>query len=334
MTHKSPALERLIPTVSDRHRAALLHFALAKAREDQGDADRSFAHYQAGNAARHAMFAYKAHSISAEVDRAIEFFTPARVAASGDHGHPSTEPIFIVGLPRSGSTLIEQILASHSTVEGTSELPYIPMLVHRLLAVHWTDRRLTFPQVLERVSGKRLRELGQAYLDAATQHRRLDRPHFIDKLPNNWLYVGFIRLILPNAKIVDTRREAMACCWSNYRQWFARGQEFSYDLRDLGRYYRDYSRMMTHFDRLWPGAVHRVDHETLLDDPDGGIRALLAALGLRFEQECLAFHTNGRAVRTASAQQVRRPIRRSEGGGWRDYERFLGPLRDALETFE
>jgi tetratricopeptide (TPR) repeat protein len=310
---------------------SVVNFALGKALEDKREFARSFRHYAAGNELRRRQVHYDAAATSAETARSIVFFTREVFNRGDGAGHPAADPIFILGLPRSGSTLVEQILASHSQVEGTAELPYIPMLVHRLLAERWQERSLTFPGVLDGIPTDRLYELGQAYLDAASVHRRDGTPFFIDKLPNNWAYVGFIRLILPNAKIVDARREPLACGWSNYKQWFARGQEFSYDLSDIGRYYRDYLALMDHVDRVQPGAVRRVIHEELISDPVNEISRLLDDLRLPFEESCLTFHQNGRPVRTASAEQVRRPINRDATAAWQAYEQWLGPLKTALK---
>lgn len=307
-----------------------INFALGKALEDRGAFAPSFKRYAAGNELRRTMGQYDAAATTAETKRSIAWFTPEVFDYRRGVGHPATDPIFILGLPRSGSTLVEQILASHAQVEGTAELPYIPMLVHRLLAERWSDRSLTFPAVLEDVPTERWLELGQVYLDAAATHRCEGTPFFIDKLPNNWAYIGLIRLILPNAKIVDARREPLACCWSNYKQWFARGQEFSYDLGDLGCYYRDYLAFMDHVDRVQPNSVRRVIHEQLIANPDKEIRRLLRDLGLPFEEACLNFHQNTRAVRTASSEQVRRPISENSTTAWRAYEQWLGPLKAAL----
>ena len=312
------------------HDDPLLHFALGKALQDRDQPGLSFARYAQANRAVRRVIQYDSAAITAEVDRSIGLFTPSlcnRLAG----GNNSPDPIFIVGLPRSGSTLVEQILASHPLVEGTAELPYIPMLVHRILAERWTDRRLVYPDILQDIQPSQLNALGQAYLDAARAHRRLDRPFFIDKLPNNWRYVGFIKLILPHAKIIDARREPMACLWSNYAQWFARGQEFSYDLADLAAYRRDYIRLAAHIDTVFPGAVRRVDHEQLIANPEREIPQLIADLGLPSEPECLNFHANQRPVRTASAQQVRRPIDRASNEGWRKFEPWLGYLTEQFE---
>ena len=309
----------------------LLHFALGKALQDQCQPELSFAQYAQANRAVRRAIRYDSSAITAEVDRSIELFTPAMCERLAGAGSDAPDPIFIVGLPRSGSTLVEQILASHPLVEGTAELPYIPMLVHRILAERWTDRSLVYPDVLRGVQRSQLHALGQTYLDAARAHRRLDRPYFIDKLPNNWRYVGFIKLILPRAKIIDARREPMACLWSNYAQWFARGQEFSYDLADLAAYHHDYIRLAAHFEALFPGAIRRVDHEQLIANPEREIPQLIADLGLPFDPQCLRFYANQRPVRTASAQQVRRPIDSASNEGWRKFEPWLGYLREQVE---
>jgi tetratricopeptide (TPR) repeat protein len=305
--------------ISDEDRFHL-DFALGKAREDAGDYASSFAHYAAGNALRRTKIVYDADETESFVDRSIALFTPELLAERAGQGCPAPDPIFILGMPRAGSTLVEQILSSHSLVEGTSELPDIPALA----------RVENYPDNLASLPAAKLRELGETYLARAAIQRRTDKPFFIDKLPNNWAHTGFIRLILPNAKIIDARRNALACCFSNFKQHFARGQAFSYDLTDMGRYYRDYTRLMAHFDVADPGAVTRVIYEQLVDDLDGQVQALLAALGLPFEEACLRFHETDRAVRTASSEQVRRPIFRDGVEGWRGFEPFLGPLKAAL----
>jgi len=302
-----------------------LDFALGKALDDQKEPERAFAHYAAANALRREQLDYDPSDISRQVDRAIALFTPAFFDARKGAGCDGPDPIFILGMPRAGSTLIEQILASHSQVEGTMELPDIPALATRT-----GEGPQRYPAVLNDLSPDALKALGEDYLQRTRIQRKQGRPFFIDKLPNNWLYAGFIHLILPNAKIIDARRDPMDCCFSNFRQHFARGQSFSYSLDDMGRYYRDYVRLMRHIDQTLPGRVRRVIHEDLLDDPETQIRALLDHLGLPFEEACLQFHETKRAVRTASSEQVRRPINRDGVGQWRPYEAHLGPLREAL----
>ena len=313
-----------------RNDLSLVHFALGKALQDRDQTERSFTHYAAANVSVRRTIHYDPSAISAEVDRSIKFFTPELFRRFAGAGNGAPDPIFIVGMPRSGSTLVEQILASHPLIEGTSELPYIPMLVHRLLGERWANRSLVYPDILNDLDAGRFHALGQTYLDAARAHRRLDRPFFIDKLPNNWRYLAFIKLILPNAKIIDARRDAMACLWSNYCQWFARGQEFSYDFADLAAYRRDYIRATAHIDAVLPGTIYKMDHEHLIANPEVEIPRLIDGLGLEFAPECLRFHATKRPVRTASAQQVRRPIDQKANEGWRKFEPWLGDLQQKL----
>lgn len=306
-----------------------LHFALGKAYDDAGEAEPAFRHFAAGNAIRAEQLGYDAAETRAIVDAAIATFTPEFFAARDGAGDPAPDPVFILGMPRAGSTLIEQILASHSSVEGTMELPDIPALALGLgreakgEGRHWV-------QALAEAPADTLAEMGRAFLRRTQVQRRTGEPFYLDKLPNNWLYVPLIRLILPNARIIDARRHPLDCCWSNFRQHYAKGQAFSYGLESMGAYYRDYVRLMAHVDAVQPGRVHRVIHEALLDDPEGEVRAMLAFLDLPFEDACLAFHANARAVRTASSEQVRRPINRDGVDQWRRYDAWLGPLREAL----
>ena len=315
------ALHDAQASVEDRFH---LHFALGKALSDRSDAENAFIHYAEGNRLRRTAQPYEAARTSRMVDAVIGLSTPDFFAARQHMGCPAPDPIFIVGLPRAGSTLVEQILSSHSQVEGTMELPDLPALVAEL------RQEGDWPTMMGGLNPARLRALGEAYMERTRIQRREGLPYFIDKLPNNWLHVGLIQLILPHARIIDARRHPLDCGYSNFRQHFARGQAFSYDLSDIGHYYADYVRLMAHFDRVLPGRVHRVVHEQLLDDPEGEVRALLAALGLPFEEACLRFHENRRAVRTASSEQVRRPINRDGEGQWRAVEARLQPLFAAL----
>ncbi len=298
-----------------------LDFALGKAFEDRRDAARSFAHYAAGNALRRTRITYDAAETTAFVDRSIATLTPEMLQSRMGQGCGAPDPIFVLGMPRAGSTLIEQILASHSLVEGTTELPDMPALARQIA---------DYPEGIAALSADALRDIGEDYLRRAAIQRRTDRPFFADKLPNNWANVPLILLALPNARIIDARRDPLDCCFSNFKQHYARGQAFSYSLDDLGRYYRDYVRLMRHVDTVLPGRVHRVDHEALIEHTEAEVRALLAACGLDFEPACLAFHETERAVRTASSEQVRRPINRDGIDAWRPYEAWLEPLRTAL----
>jgi len=302
-----------------------LHFSLGKAFEDAGNVEASFNHYASGNALRNAQLEHDPGKISRQVQRSIDTFTPAFFAERKDQGCQAADPIFIVGMPRAGSTLIEQILSSHSQVEGTMELPDIPALAKKLgleNVSHLTGLAGATPDTLH--------ELGEEYLERTRIQRKENKPFFIDKAPGNWLFVGLIQLILPNARIIDARRHPLDCGFSNFKQHYARGQAFSYKLENIGSYYSNYVRLMAHFDAVLPGRVHRVIHERLIDDPENEIRALLSALDLPFEESCLHFHENRRAVRTASSEQVRRPINRAGVDQWQPYSQWLDPLRAAL----
>lgn len=299
-----------------------LEFALARACEDAGQWDAAFAGYARANAGRRALIAYDPGVIATRARRAAQCFTADFFAARAGWGCDASAPIFIVGLPRSGSTLIEQILASHSAVEAITELPDIPEL--------WASLGDDPMAAVATLDADGARRLGEAYLARVAPQRHSDAPHFIDKLPNNWIHAGFIRLILPRARIIDARRHPLSCGVSNFRQHYARGQHFSYDLNDIGRYYADYAGLMAHFDAHLPGAITRVIHQDMVEDSEATIRALLASLDLPFEAACLAFHRTERAVRTPSAQQVRVPIFRDGVDNWQVYDRWLDRLRDAL----
>jgi tetratricopeptide (TPR) repeat protein len=311
-----------------------LHFALGKANEERGDHDAAFAHYAKGNALRRDELEHDPDKISVQVDTVIEQFTPEFVAIREGQGHMALDPVFIIGMPRAGSTLIEQILSSHSMIEGTMELPDIPAMAMREGRGHdggnVGDGASGWIEAVAGMSPEQLEKLGAEFIERTRIQRKTDKPFYIDKLPNNWAYLGFIRLILPNAKIIDARRHPLDCCFSNFRQHFAKGQAFSYDLAHMGRYYADYVRAMAHFDMVLPGYLHRVIHEELLEDTEAQIRKLLDYLGLPFEDACVAFHENKRAVRTASSEQVRRPINRDGVDQWKPYETHLEPLKSAL----
>lgn len=298
-----------------------LDFALGKAFEDRREAQTAFAHYVAANALRRKRIPYKADETTATIDAMIAVATPALFEAGEGAGCPAPDPIFVVGMPRAGSTLVEQILASHSQVEGTSELPDIAQLARKVP---------DYPAGLAKLTREDLRAMGESYLHTTRIQRHTARPLFIDKMPNNWVHVPLIRLILPRARIIDARRHPLGCCFSNFKQHFARGQGFSYDLEDMGRYYADYVRLMAHVDAVQPGAVHRVIYEAMVEETETQVRALLAACGLPFEEACLAFHKTERAVRTASSEQVRQPIFREGTSAWKPFEPWLDPLRAAL----
>jgi predicted Zn-dependent protease len=305
-------------------------FSLGKALEDQARFQDSFTHYAAGNAIRRHSHPYSAEDNSQFVRRCKEVFSSEFFAARAAAGDTAADPIFIVGLPRSGSTLLEQILASHSRVEGTMELPDVPRIAHEIAARPGRDGHWHFAQAVAALSAAELRALGERYLADTRVVRKTDAPFFIDKMPNNCLYVPLIHLMLPNARIIDARRHPLGCCLSCFKQHFARGQNYTYALEDIGRYYRDYVDLMAHVDAILPGRVHRVYYETIIEDTEAEVRRLLDYCNLSFEHGCLKFYENERAVRTASSEQVRQPIFREGLDHWQHYLPWLDPLQAAL----
>jgi len=296
-----------------------LEFALGKAFHDAGRSDEAFDHYSSANALRRSYHPFRSGDLTSLVERSSELFDAELLSRPG--GCAAPDPIFILGMPRAGSTLVEQILSSHSLVEGTAELADMPALARG---------RGRYPTSAAEMNDAERSEAGEEYLRRTAIQRRTERPFFIDKLPNNWMFVPFIHWVLPNAKIIDARRHPLSCCFSNFRQHFARGQDFTYALADLGHYYSDYVRLMAHTDTVLPGRVHRVIYERMVDDTEAEVRALLNYCGLEFEEACLEFYKTERAVRTPSAQQVRQPIYRDSTEEWQRYEAHLGPLKDAL----
>jgi tetratricopeptide (TPR) repeat protein len=306
-----------------------LCFALAKALEDRHEYSESFDYYQRGNALKRAESRYRAEIIENNTRQQIEVCTHEFFATRANWGVPNPDPIFIVGLPRSGSTLIEQILASHSKVEGTQELAIVQQIVGNLRGRDPDLNNPRYPRILPQMQPEEFRTLGAQYL-AASEIYRSGKPFFIDKMPNNFRHLGLIRLMLPNAKIIDARREPMACCFSNFKQLFANGQEFTYSIEDIARYYRTYLELMRHWDRVLPGWVLRIHHEDLVDDLVGNVRRILDFCGLEFQSQCIEFHKTVRTVRTASSEQVRQPLFRDGLDQWRNFETRLGSLKDAL----
>jgi len=304
-------------------------FALGKALEDRGDYAASFDYYVRGNALKKSVSRYRPETIERNARLQMQVCTRDFFAARAGVGALSDAPIFIVGLPRAGSTLVEQILASHSRVEGTLELPDIPRLVAELVGRDGERDDPRYPAILASMQPQEFRRLGEAYL-ADTRPYRTGKPHFIDKMPNNFRHLGLIRLILPNARIIDARREPMACCFSNFKQLFASGQEFTYGFEDIARYYRSYVSLMNHWDAVLPGKVLRIQHEELVEDLAEHVHRLLAFCGLGFEPACLEFHKTDRSIRTASSEQVRQPINRAGLDQWRHFEPWLDPLKQAL----
>ena len=306
-----------------------LSFALGKAFDDNKDVKQSFAFYEQGNHLKKSQSRYDADQITKELALQQEHVTTKLLTEREHFGHSSADPIFIVGMPRAGSTLIEQILSSHSRVDGTLELPNILSLSQRLRRHSVNDSTPGYPQVLELLSQKEFAQFGEEFIEDTRSHRQ-GAPLFIDKMPNNFRHIGLIKLILPNAKIIDARRNPLDCCFSGFKQLFAEGQEFSYSLADIGQYYRDYVMLMDHWDKVLPGFVLRVNNEDVIADLEREVRRLLEFCVLPFEQACLDFHKTQRNVRTPSSEQVRRPVNSSGVGQWRKYSSYLEPLKQSL----
>jgi tetratricopeptide (TPR) repeat protein len=318
-----------------------LDFALGKALEDRGDYAESFRCYARGNAAKRAESRYRPEIIENNTRRQIEICTAEFFAERRGWGAPARDPLFVVGLPRSGSTLLEQILASHSQVEGTQELANVQQIVAALRGRDTNTDTSRYPRILTELSAEDCRQRGEQYLAGAQVYRTAARdgastgalnqfPFFIDKMPNNFRHLGLIHLMLPNARIIDARREPVACCFSNFKQLFAKGQEFTYSLEDIARYYRTYLELMRHWDAVLPGKILRVQHEAVVEDLEGNVRRILDFCELDFEPACIEFHKTVRSVRTASSEQVRQPLYRDGLDQWKHFEAWLEPLKAAL----
>ena len=304
-----------------------LQFALGKAYEDRKDYAQSFTHYAKGNAIKKAQLQYRAEGTTKECDEQIAACTPEIFAR--ETGCQAPDPIFILGLPRAGSTLLEQILSSHSMVDGTLELPNVLSISGKLRRLGQRQGNQKYPFNLADLSAEQLTTLGEEYI-RDTQIHRQGAPFFIDKMPNNFRHIGLIKLMLPNAKIIDARRDPMSCCFSGFKQLFAEGQMFSYDLEDIGQYYLDYVRLMDHWDAALPGFVLKVQHEDVVADLETQVRRMLDFCNLPFEESCLEFHKTERNVRTPSSEQVRQPIFSTALEQWKHYEPWLGPLKTTL----
>ena len=310
-----------------------LCFALGKAFEDGGDGEPdyrlSFEYYGRGNALKSEETRYSADTTEKDFEAQMDICDAEFMESRAGQGCPAADPIFIVGLPRSGSTLLEQILASHSQVDGTMELPNILALAHRLSGRRMIGDEPRYPSILRELDADTLRDYGEKFIAETRFHRR-GAPRFIDKMPNNFRHIGLIHMILPNAKIIDARRDPMACCFSNFKQLFAEGQEFTYGLEEMGRYYRAYVELMSHWEAVLPGKILRVQYEDVVEDLESQVGRILDFCDLPFEDACLNFHSTDRAVRTPSSEQVRQPIYTSSLEQWRNYREFLGPLQTAL----
>ena len=304
-------------------------FALGKAHEDRKDYQKSFEFYKQANDLGRKKMRYDSEKMSLGLAGQMEVCTSDLFEAQSGKGCLAPDPIFIVGLPRAGSTLLEQIIASHSRVDGTQELGNILSLAHTLRGRGRTAETSQYPKVLHKLSGEKLTQLGEKFIDDTRIHRG-DAPFFIDKMPNNFRHIGLIHLILPNAKIIDARRHPMACCFSGFKQHFAEGQEFTYGLEQIGKYYRDYVALMDHWDKVLPNKVLRVQYEDVVADTETQVRRILDYLELPFEQASVDFHKSKRSVRTPSSEQVRQPIFKSGLEQWRNFEPWLDPLKEAL----
>jgi tetratricopeptide (TPR) repeat protein len=305
-------------------------FSLGKAYEDQKKYEQAFENYQKGNALWRSTVEYDAEKTHAFVELCKEIFSREFFEERRGFGYKAHDPIFVIGLPRAGSTLLEQILSSHSLIEGTMELPDITSLARHLNEDNSESDQVIYPDLLGYLEPDEFERRGKEYIDNTRSHRKLGRKYFVDKMPNNYAHVPLIHMILPNAKIIDARRHPMGSCFSNYKQHFARGQHFTYALTDVGRYYRDYVELMAFWDQVLPGKVHRVIYEKLVEDPETEIRRIFEYLGLPFEEQTLRFHETERAVRTASSEQVRMPLYKSGVDHWKHFEPWLGPLKTAL----
>jgi len=306
-----------------------LSFALGKAYEDRNDFETSFRFYDRGNRSKKNASAYDADKMTEELRAQQRVCVAGMLSRGAEAGHSAGDPIFVVGLPRAGSTLLEQILSSHSRVDGTLELPNVLSLAQQLRRRGRSGPEPDYPDILMELSDEEIRQFGQQYIDDTRIHRK-SAPFFVDKMPNNFRHIGLIHLMLPNAKIIDARRHPMACGFSGYKQLFAEGQQFTYDLADLGQYYRDYVELMDHWDAVLPGKVLCVQYEEVVGDLETQVRRILDHCGLEFEPACLSFYRTERAVRTPSSEQVRQPIFQSGLDYWRNYEPWLDPLKSAL----
>lgn len=307
-----------------------LHMALGRAWQDAGDQAKAFHHYAEGNRLRSETIKYQADELTEEVDEFVRDFGPEFFRREEQIHPPGPVPVFLVSMPRSGSTLLEQMLDRHPSIEAVGELPYIRSLLRSAMEIHTRRGPIKVPQLIARLDRREREAFGADYLQRASLHRRTAAPFFVDKMPMNWSDMLFIRQILPQARFIEIRRDAMDCCFSNFVHYFSRAHAASFDLGDIGRFYVDYVRLMDHLDDAAPGMVHHVRYEALVEDPEPQLRGALAYLGLDWDEALLRFYESDRVVRTPSAEQVRRPLNKAGMGAWKPYAEWLGPLRDAL----
>ena len=305
------------------------HFALAQACESIGEYDEAFFHLEKGNKIKNDQSKYSIERMDAELQAQIDVCDEDFFKDLGSGGYATTDPIFILGLPRAGSTLIEQILASHSMIDGTLELPNILSIAQSLRGDDIYGKLGNYPKSMKSLSLDQRESFGKSFIEDTRMHRK-DAPMFTDKMPNNFRHIGLIHLIMPNAKIIDARRYPLDCCFSMFKQLFAQGQEFSYGLAEAGNYYRSYVKLMDHWDKVLPNKILRVNNEDVIEDLEGQVRRMLNFLELPFEEECIAFHETDRSVRTASSEQVRQPINKKGMGRWKPYAKNLKPLLESI----
>ena len=325
-------LARMESALADRRDkpedAGALHFALGEASDKRTRYAEAFEHFSEGNRLREKAQPCDPSTLTAEVDNSIALFTPEFFASRSGQAVQDASPVFIIGMPRSGSTLIERIIGRHSQVEAAGELPIVPRMVEVLSARGGGVGQ--YRDVVSSLAATRLRQLGETYLDRAREFRNSEKPRFTDKLHMNWRHIGFIHLLFPNARIIDVRRNPLDCCWSNFKLLFTRGHPAASNLEHIGRFYADYVRMVDHLDAVGAGSVLRVQYEDIVDNVEVQTRRMLDFLGLKFEEQCIDFHLSTEPVATASSEQVRRPINRQGIGVWKNYEKWLGPLIKAL----
>jgi tetratricopeptide (TPR) repeat protein len=324
------AMEAALASAVDALNIAPLHFALGRALHDRREYDRAFQHFTEGSRIRSDAVDYDPLELSGEVDDYIRRFGRDFFASTAPQKVESPIPIFLISLPRSGSTLLEQMLDAHPEIEALGELPYVRALVHSALELHTRRGTLKVPELFSRLTPAEREAFGKDYLNRAAAHRRTNSPYFIDKMPMNWSDMLFIRQILPHARFIEIRRNAMDCCWSNFIHYFSLAHVASFDLRNMGLFCRDYVRFMDHIDHVAPGLVRHVDYKALVESPEEQVRPLLDWLGLEWEPDILNFHSSARTVRTPSAEQVRRPLNREGIGTWKPYAKWVGPLIEAL----
>jgi len=321
-------LQRVDLTMRDK---AYFHFALAQGCEAVGEYDEAFFHLDSGNKIKNKQSKYSIERMDKELQAQIDVCDELFFEKHGQGGHETKDPIFILGLPRAGSTLIEQILASHSMIDGTLELPNILSMAQSLRGDDIYGKEGNYPKSMENLSLEKRIAMGEKFISDTSMHRN-EAPRFTDKMPNNFRHIGLIHLIMPNAKIIDARRYPLDCCFSMFKQLFAQGQEFTYGLTEAGSYYKSYIKLMNHWDQVLPNKILRVNNEDIIDDLEGQVVKMLNFLELPFEESCITFYETDRSVRTASSEQVRKPINKAGMDRWKPYAKYLGPLLDGLGT--